>query len=130
MMGIFWSSAALGNTHFYFSGIHIRDGYNMFKNLLIILFCVVVFPACGSADNDSLAIGETCGGEAEEECAETLFCKYPTGDCGETEGACTTISEMCTMDYTPVCGCDNKTYSNQCGADSASISVKSEGECK
>ena len=37
---------------------------------------------------------------------------------------------MCTMQYDPVCGCDNKVYGNACMAGCAGIKSWKKGECK
>ncbi|MBX2891991.1 MAG: hypothetical protein KF734_13765 [Saprospiraceae bacterium] len=36
---------------------------------------------------------------------------------------------VCTMQYDPVCGCNNKTYSNACMAQCAGIKEYKRGEC-
>jgi hypothetical protein len=54
--------------------------------------------------------------------------------CGTEEATCidqTKINEeaICTMDYTPVCGCDNQTYSNACAAENSGITSWNDGAC-
>lgn len=37
---------------------------------------------------------------------------------------------VCTMQYDPVCGCDNITYGNACEAECNSITDYAKGECR
>ncbi|MFM2418485.1 MAG: hypothetical protein RL385_3208 [Pseudomonadota bacterium] len=76
--------------------------------------------------------GKTCGGLLGLACGAKEFCAYPAEAlCGAADqtGTCAIKPEACAAFYKPVCGCDDKTYGNTCEANSAGVSVVSEGEC-
>lgn len=78
------------------------------------------------------ATDEVCGGFTGILCPSGYYCKQEEGQCLEEldgAGTCQPVPQMCTQDYTPVCGCDGQTYSNACQAGVAGISVAIEGEC-
>lgn len=78
------------------------------------------------------AAGAMCGGIAGFGCAANLYCDFPLdAHCGAADqtGVCKPIAEMCTEQYAPVCGCNDKTYANACFAARDGVSVASQGEC-
>lgn len=73
----------------------------------------------------------TCGGIAGVLCAEGEFCNLGEGHCCcDYQGFCTARPESCIESYDPVCGCDGVTYSNECFADAACVSVDYLGTCE
>ncbi|HWA73402.1 MAG TPA: Kazal-type serine protease inhibitor domain-containing protein [Polyangiaceae bacterium] len=75
----------------------------------------------------------SCGSLSGGTCAAGEYCALPvSAACGafDAPGVCTKIPEICTTDVDPVCGCDGKTYSNDCVAARNSVSLKATGACE
>jgi len=79
---------------------------------------------------DALGDGPPCTTDAD--CGDGAFCAFDIAHCGEASeaGVCMTPPAMCTMDWTPVCGCDGVTYGNACGAWAAGANVAAAGPCE
>jgi hypothetical protein len=44
-------------------------------------------------------------------------------------GSCANVPSVCTLEFNPVCGCDNVTYDSPCLATASGMSVSSQGSC-
>jgi hypothetical protein len=70
-----------------------------------------------------------CGGPTNIPCNKGFFCDQVS--CAKSaKGSCVQIPGICPMVYKPVCGCDNKTYGNDCIRRAAQVSLNYVGQCK
>ncbi len=77
--------------------------------------------------------GKACGARAGDTCGDDEYCAYePSGTCGwaDATSVCKPRPEMCTKQYDPVCGCDQKQYPNDCVAAAAGTGVLKKGDCE
>jgi len=116
-------------------------------------FCPQMFaPVCGVdgttytnacfARLAHVAVAQTgpCGGpqptplvpcSADSSCGQGTFCEHLAGTCKQPSsgGFCVPKPETCTFLYAPVCGCDGKTYPNDCVRRKNVVSLAHSGAC-
>jgi hypothetical protein len=76
--------------------------------------------------------GKQCGGFPGIQCDAGLFCQKKPGQCSiiDISGTCAKVPKFCTRIFRPVCGCDGKTYGNDCERQVAMVSKAHDGKCK
>jgi Kazal-type serine protease inhibitor domain len=77
-------------------------------------------------------VGQTCGGIAGIRCDRGLWCDPSPGKCrgADISGRCVRVPKMCIFLYKPVCGCNNRTYSNDCQRRKAKVQKRRDGPCR
>jgi len=106
--------------------------------------CLAIIPGCncgeeanfvagaGCVPDSQCKQGDFCGGIAGFPCPNGQWCDPEPATCGIFDGGgyCADVPQFCTDDWTPVCGCDGQTYSNDCQRQLAQVGFAYNGECQ
>ena len=100
-------------------------------SLVTALTLMIFVPTAASA----AGVGKTCGGIFGEQCDAGLFCQSKPGTCGRYDltGICAVKPRFCPQITGPklvVCGCDGKTFFNDCARRQAGVSLAHKGKCE
>jgi hypothetical protein len=86
-----------------------------------------------SSGANAVGVGKQCDGFVAHPqfCNHGLFCQRQAGRCfiADISGTCARIPRFCPHIFLPVCGCDGKTYPNDCERLRAKVSKNHDGRC-
>lgn len=99
----------------------------------VSLFGILSMMAVVSGVGDARAQpARVCGASIGRSCPPSDFCELPTGTCRlvSARGTCVTVPHICPDLYAPVCGCNGRTYANDCERRTARVDKMHDGMCR
>jgi hypothetical protein len=102
----------------------------MRTHLTRFVMAVIVLGAAFASTGRAAGPDEACN--AATACNPPLLCENPQGQCGaaDAKGTCLKVPAFCQKISRPVCGCNGKTYPNDCERQRARAQLDHAGACK
>jgi hypothetical protein len=100
--------------------------------LTVAMFIVALGMAFGPAGASAANLDEACGGPTGITCNSALWCQKAEGQCtaADAAGKCDKPVTFCMRVSRPVCGCNGKTYANDCERQRVKVQLDHAGACK
>jgi hypothetical protein len=96
------------------------------KMIVLALLCSgLTFVSAGAQT------GQTCAGIAALQCPQGQACQFEFDQCNTADlaGVCVQVAETCGKQGPRICGCDGKTYTNECELLKAGVRPAKRGAC-
>lgn len=103
-----------------------------FNGLIVAILIAMLGVAISLNKSEAANLGEACGGAANITCNSALWCQKTTGgQCttADAAGQCDKAPAFCMQIHRPVCGCNGKTYANDCERQKARVQLDYVGAC-
>ena len=102
------------------------------RRLTVAALALALGAALGSADAAAANLDEACGGPTGITCNSALWCQKAEGQCtvADAPGKCDKPITFCMRVSRPVCGCNGKTYANDCERQRVKVQLDHAGACK
>src|ERR1700716_2754461 len=102
------------------------------RRFTLAMLIVVCGAALGTVGAWAANLDEACGGKDAITCNSALWCQKAGGQCAvaDAPGKCDKAPSFCMRVSRPVCGCNGKTYPNDCERQRVKVQLDHVGACK